>query len=215
MNILFDCGEGTSQQLLKYGFAKDEIDSIIISHMHCDHVSGLYLVLQMFYLNKRKADLNIYLPESLREFTESMKLFYLFPERFDYKINFKEMNELDLKWIEPMANDHLSSYTDYITKNKIENKMRSFSFKISEENCKIVYSSDLKTTSFLENKLSDVDLLIIDSQHPTYDQLDKIMRNKKLKFIINHGMSESMKKLISELPENKYELADEELEITL
>ncbi|MBC8384908.1 MAG: MBL fold metallo-hydrolase, partial [Candidatus Cloacimonetes bacterium] len=49
-NILFDCGEGTAKQLLRYKLDHNHLDAIVISHFHPDHISGLYMVLQMLYL---------------------------------------------------------------------------------------------------------------------------------------------------------------------
>ena len=51
---LFDCGEGTAQQLLAQNLADEELDAIVISHYHPDHVVGIFMVLQMFYLRQRK-----------------------------------------------------------------------------------------------------------------------------------------------------------------
>lgn len=39
--ILFDCGEGTQMQMIKYGINFSKIIAIFISHAHGDHVIGL------------------------------------------------------------------------------------------------------------------------------------------------------------------------------
>src|SRR5712691_1365296 len=39
--ILFDCGEGTQISLRALGWGLKDIDLILISHVHGDHVTGL------------------------------------------------------------------------------------------------------------------------------------------------------------------------------
>ena len=39
--LLIDCGEGTQVALRKRGFSCHDIDTILITHTHGDHVSGL------------------------------------------------------------------------------------------------------------------------------------------------------------------------------
>jgi len=40
-NILIDCGEGTQVMIRKSGFSLNRIDTILITHFHADHISGL------------------------------------------------------------------------------------------------------------------------------------------------------------------------------
>jgi ribonuclease Z len=40
-HILIDCGEGTQNQLRKFGVKIQKINHILISHMHGDHFFGL------------------------------------------------------------------------------------------------------------------------------------------------------------------------------
>ena len=65
--FLIDCGEGIQIQLRRYklGFAK--ISRIFISHIHGDHVFGLFGLLSSFQLLNRKNDVHIHGPGELRE----------------------------------------------------------------------------------------------------------------------------------------------------
>ncbi len=60
---LFDCGEGTQRQMIKYNINPFRIDSIFITHVHNDHVLGLPGLLRTLSLNKRVQPIRIYVPK--------------------------------------------------------------------------------------------------------------------------------------------------------
>jgi ribonuclease Z len=64
---LIDCGEGTQQQLIKYGIKANKIDYIFISHLHGDHYFGLIGLLSSLHLNGRVKPMKIFGPEPLME----------------------------------------------------------------------------------------------------------------------------------------------------
>ncbi len=61
--LLFDCGEGTQMQILKYGVNHSRIRAIFLSHAHGDHVIGLAGLLRSMELNGRQEPLYIYIPQ--------------------------------------------------------------------------------------------------------------------------------------------------------
>ena len=63
--LLFDCGEGTQQQLLR-SVGLPELDAIFITHYHLDHWLGLLGTLKTFDLRGRERPLSIYGPPGLR-----------------------------------------------------------------------------------------------------------------------------------------------------
>jgi ribonuclease Z len=68
--FLVDCGEGTQQQMLRYGLKAQRIDDIFISHLHGDHYLGLVGLLSSLHLNGRTKPMNIYAPAALQEILE-------------------------------------------------------------------------------------------------------------------------------------------------
>ena len=58
--FLIDCGEGTQMQLRRYGINISRINQIFISHLHGDHVFGLFGLISTLNLLGRKEDLHIY-----------------------------------------------------------------------------------------------------------------------------------------------------------
>lgn len=62
--FLIDCGEGTQMQLRKNRIRFGKINHVFISHLHGDHVFGLYGLLSTFSLMGRKSPLHLYAPEN-------------------------------------------------------------------------------------------------------------------------------------------------------
>jgi len=70
--LLFDCGEGTQQQLLR-SVGLPELDAIFITHYHLDHWLGLLGTLKTFDLGGRERPLSIYGPPGLRALMNAMR----------------------------------------------------------------------------------------------------------------------------------------------
>lgn len=60
--FLIDAGEGVQRQLMKYRIPLLKIDSIFISHIHGDHVFGIFGLLSTMGMLARTTPLNIYAP---------------------------------------------------------------------------------------------------------------------------------------------------------
>jgi len=69
--FLIDCGEGTQLQLRKNKIRFGKINHIFISHLHGDHVFGLYGLLSSFSLMGRKTPLHLYAPENFKNILHS------------------------------------------------------------------------------------------------------------------------------------------------
>ena len=63
-SFLIDCGEGVQVQLQRFGVSIMKIDSIFISHIHGDHVFGIFGLLSTMGMLGRSTPLNIYAPVS-------------------------------------------------------------------------------------------------------------------------------------------------------
>lgn len=69
--FLIDCGEGCQMQLRRFGFSFLKIREIFISHLHGDHIFGLYGLLSTMSLLGRSADLFIYAPSAFQSILSS------------------------------------------------------------------------------------------------------------------------------------------------
>jgi len=65
--FLIDCGEGTQIQMRRFKIRLGKINHIFISHLHGDHIFGLFGLISSFCLLGRKSKLHVYGPVMLEE----------------------------------------------------------------------------------------------------------------------------------------------------
>lgn len=63
-----DCGDGAVRNILKFDLDVRSISSILISHYHSDHLSGLTQIIETMGMKKRTSDLDIFGPPGLKEY---------------------------------------------------------------------------------------------------------------------------------------------------
>jgi ribonuclease Z len=101
---LIDCGEGTQMQLRKCRIRFSKINHIFISHLHGDHIFGLYGLLSTFSLMGRRNPIHLYAPVNYK----NILLSHL--QDFDITLNF------EIDFIPLSGNDPLLILDDkYIT----------------------------------------------------------------------------------------------------
>jgi ribonuclease Z len=77
----FDAGEGFSNSVQRLKINFNQITQVFISHLHPDHITGIFLELQLMYLAGRRMPLEIYVPdEGVESLEKAARLFYLFKE---------------------------------------------------------------------------------------------------------------------------------------
>jgi ribonuclease Z len=92
--FLIDCGEGCQMQIRKAGFSFLKISEIFISHIHGDHLFGIYGLLSTMSLLGRNSQIDIFAPGAFAGVLKS------FMEHFGASINFK-VNHIVIKCSEP------------------------------------------------------------------------------------------------------------------
>jgi ribonuclease Z len=121
---LIDCGEGTQMQLRKCRIRFSKINNIFISHLHGDHVFGLYGLLSTFSLMGRRSPLRLYAPENYRN------LLFSHLQDFDIILNF------EIDFIPLSGNDPVLILDDkYITVTSfpLQHRVPSFGFLFREK----------------------------------------------------------------------------------
>ena len=84
--FMIDCGEGAQIQLRRAGVSFLRIEHICLSHIHGDHIFGLFGLLSTMAMLGRTAPLNIYAPKSFAPILDFFKT--RFGEGILYEINY-------------------------------------------------------------------------------------------------------------------------------
>ena len=94
--FMIDCGEGAQIQIRKAGISFLRIEHICLSHIHGDHIFGIFGLLSTMGLLGRKSPLNIFAPPEFGPILEFFKT--QFGEGLLFDINFTalEMKEPEL-----------------------------------------------------------------------------------------------------------------------
>ncbi len=121
---LIDCGEGTQMQLRKNRIRFGKINHIFISHLHGDHVFGLYGLLSTFSLMGRTTPVHLYAPENYQD----MLLSHL--QDFDIHLNF------EIDFIPLFGKDPVKILDDKyltVTSFPLEHRVPAFGFLFREK----------------------------------------------------------------------------------
>ena len=112
--FLIDCGEGTQMQLRKNKIRFSKINNIFISHLHGDHIFGLYGLLSTFSLLGRKSPLQLYAPENYHRILLSHLL------DFDIHLSF-DINFVPLSGKDPIVilDDKYVTVTSFPLKHRV------------------------------------------------------------------------------------------------
>ena len=88
---LFDCGEGTQQQILRSSIRPRKIEKIFITHLHGDHIFGLPGLLSSRAFQGGETPLTIVGPKGIKRFVEtSLQVSH---SRLKYQIIYNEIEE--------------------------------------------------------------------------------------------------------------------------
>ncbi len=85
--FLFDCGEGTQVQMLKYKVNAYKTKAIFISHVHGDHIIGIAGLLRTLAINNRTEPLDIFVPKGYEKVIRALVTFD--SAKIGYRISIK------------------------------------------------------------------------------------------------------------------------------
>src|SRR5581483_8841017 len=91
-SILIDCGEPISRSYKSSGLSYDTIDRIFISHLHSDHLAGFFMLMQGFWLERRKKELPVCMPDAgIKPVTQLLKACLIFKELLKFRLRFEAL----------------------------------------------------------------------------------------------------------------------------
>ncbi|HEX7356612.1 MAG TPA: MBL fold metallo-hydrolase [Ignavibacteriaceae bacterium] len=200
-NLLVDCGDGISRAILNQNVDFNTINSILISHFHADHFSGLPSLLTQMKLLSRKSDLSIFVHSSEKIFLEDFIFHsYLFTERMNFNLNivsFDEEKEVllfdDLTFTSKL-NSHLDKYKLYDHQNRLSCTSLSFLFKDDENSC--IFSGDVGSELDLYLFDQKVEFYITEITHINPLVLINLLHDQKTEIIVMTHLDDETEEVI-------------------
>jgi len=199
-SYLIDVGEGCASSIIRHNIDPEKIGQVFVTHTHSDHSMGIFMLVQMMHLLKRKKNLDIYLPEEALFWFENMfDAVYLFQDNLSFGFELKPIN-IDFVYqdedliLKAFPNQHLLSNEDFIKEQSLTNKMESYCFLIEIDGKRIVYSGDIAGIEDIESQSEGVDFLLCESTHIKVEELVELASRKKVKSTILTHIHDSMDK---------------------
>lgn len=210
--LLIDCGEPVSRSFKATGLSYETIDRIFLSHLHSDHVGGLFMLLQGFWLEQRRQQLTIHLPgDAIPAIKSMLNAAYLFAEVLPFPLHFEPLTPqtpvtIGAVQVTPYRTTHLDSLKKHF-QAKYPGDYAAYCFQIVAGKRRIAHSADIGTPEDLEPLLREpVDLLVCELAHFEPEELFAYLRKKKLGQILFTHLSRWNWQRLAEIEEMAEEM---------
>jgi len=189
------------------------LDAIFISHYHPDHISGLFMLLQMLKIQKREKPLQLFLPERPAALVETLQFLYTFIQKFTFPLHILDCEESELYYeeVNVALTDHLLEYEDLVNESKLPNLLHSYAFRISGPEGSLAYTSDINKVESVQFLIRNCHTVIIDAQHPEADQIIRLQYSGIKRVLLTHGISPTLQAFLFENPIDMFEFAQEDI----
>jgi ribonuclease Z len=190
VNLLFDTGEPISRSYKASGLSYELIDRIVLSHLHSDHIGGFFMLMQGFWLERRKRNLHVHLPaEGIAPLRAMLRAAYLFDEVLPFPLVFEPLRagqtfaEGEVK-ITPHPTSHLESLRQaYQAKYPAE--FAAFSFVLETGQGRIAHTADLGAVKDLDPLVAQpLDVLVCELAHYRPEELFDYLRGRRIGHLV-------------------------------
>ena len=170
--LLVDCGEPATQTLLRAGTRLEDLHAVLVSHLHFDHVGGLFTLLQGLWLSRRQRPLTVYLPRAgvapVRALMDAAHLFRAVPARFELRFEPLQGGQpfpVGPVMVTPLPNRHLIP-SPAAARARGAPPTEAFSFLLEDRARRVGHSADLGDVDDLAALVQEpLDLLVCELAH--------------------------------------------------
>jgi ribonuclease Z len=178
--LLFDCGAGTLLRLDQLGASLEAVDTVILTHMHLDHVSDLLALANARYLSDLPP-LQVFGPQGTDAYFQAAKSLYT---------NLAEMDAA-VQELAPMDAISLDGFD--IFAEEARHSVTGLAYRLETEDKVLVYSGDTEPCPRVAALADGADLLVHEcsfpepfdvTNHSTPRKLGRMIRNQGIKRIV-------------------------------
>jgi len=159
--ILMDCSGNPAGKLLKLGYDPNDLDVILLSHLHIDHCYGLPTLLFHMFLNDRNKSLQIMVPkDEAQDLDQQMEVYHLkkYLTKFEIEIIPVSGDDIDEIW---------RSDANRISAVKGEHSRMNLAYRIDRqtERKSVTFSGDTRPNQKIRELAANTDLLVHESTY--------------------------------------------------
>jgi ribonuclease Z len=151
--LLFDCGAGALLRLDQVGVDLEALETVVLTHLHLDHVSDLLALANARYLSGLPG-LEVYGPKGTEIWVDTMRSVYP---------NLEKMRVL-VHELHPMDSVSIKGFDIFAEEAK--HSVPALAYRIEAEEKVIVYSGDTEASSRVAALAANADLLIHECSFP-------------------------------------------------
>ena len=189
--VLVDCGDGVSAGFKIGGQGYAELDRVLLSHLHSDHVGSFSLLVQGLWLQQRRRPLPVHLPgpaiATMRTWLEAT---ILPPELIGFPIEWRPLKPSEkfragAVRITAFPTTHLESLRRALQPSYPAACFEAFSFLFAAPGLRIAHTADIGDVADLAPLLTKpLDLLVCELAHFEPAALFAALRGKAVKRIV-------------------------------
>lgn len=191
ISLLIDCGDAVNLRFARTGVGYDQLDAILLSHLHSDHVGGFSLFIQSLWLENRRRPLPLHLPASaivpLRAWLDATFLpaeLVGFPLQWSPLITGKKFCLGNLG-VTAQATTHLDSLRRALQPRHPGIGFEAFSFLLDAPGGRIAHTADIGSVGDLAPLLKrPLDLLVCELAHVEPELLLAELRQHQIARIV-------------------------------
>ena len=161
--ILIDAGSGVTQRLSEFGLAPSEIDVILITHLHSDHIVDLYQLYISGWHTGRTRPFKIVGPKGIKKFFD--KTVEAYADELNLRVDWEkrpnhegldiDITEIDKEFIYEEMGIKITSIE--VQHQPVE---PAYGYQVFVDDKKITYSGDTRYSKNLEKASKNAEYLI-------------------------------------------------------
>ena len=179
-SLLLDCGAGTLLRLDQLGASLEALDTVVLTHLHLDHVSDLLALANARYLSDMPG-LQVFGPEGTDVYFKIAKSVYPNLDNMDVAVReLLPMDSISLKGFDIFAEEACHSVT-------------ALAYRLEAEEKVVAYSGDTEPCPRVAALAKGADLLVHEcsfpepfdvTNHSTPKKLGRMIKNQGVKRVV-------------------------------
>ena len=190
VTLLIDCGEPISGSFKASGLDYDSVDRIFISHLHCDHIGGFFMLMQGFWLEQRQKDLTVHMPrDGIKPCRLMLDAACIFDELMAFRMKFEPLKAgepvvVHNVRVTPYSTTHLENLRQTFQKQYPQD-FAAFSFLMESDRLRVAHSADIGAPEDLAPLLvKPLDLLVCELAHFRPEDLFRYLHGRDIKKLV-------------------------------